>query len=627
VRSRRLALTSLVVPAFTFMLAGGAVASTPSTDARLTNDDPATTGYVSNYSAVTGSAYSDATLAECSRSRGRQNEPAVAVDPRNTNVLVGSSNDYCGVYNDGADTNGAPIPSGPIWLGYYRSQNGGASFQSSLVPGYPDDASPFASRAHVRTSSSGDPVLAWDGDGRLFAGSESSGDPALTKKTFGDVWVATYENPDGVGGATANDGKEFKRSIVVAKGSSAPNLLGKFNDKTAIEADRTDSSCRGNVYFANSRFVGNGGSNIYVYRSTDHGASFSHGFLITTNVNDVQDPDFAVTANGHVYITFDATIHHANQASDVIMYAKSTDCGATFAPAKVLRQVTGYNVQDVSAARPVADSPADDSLEADTEAGAARDCGDGPDACASGYTFFRLTTSTRSTADQYSSASDESVYIVYHASIPGTEVDTGTTFGTEGSGTGSRAGAYFVRLNGATGDATAPARIDPISDGHQVWPDVSADGGTLHVLWWDSRNDSCFSPARPIGNCADRSVVPALDVYASSSTDAGATWADATRVSDVTHSPNLEQFDGRSVPFAGDYLWITSMGGFSYGTWTDQRDAKLGEDLREGTADSDDDPGADVLQCRTVRTDGSVTGDTCPRDGGLDQNIYGDLTP
>ena len=33
--------------------------------------------------------------------------------------------------------------------------------------------------------------------------------------------------------------------------------------------------------------------------------------------------------------------------------------------------------------------------------------------------------------------------------------------------------------------------------------------------------------------------------------------------------------------------------------------------------------GADVLQCRVSAT----AGDTCPRAGGLDQNIYGDLAP
>src|SRR5207245_8019962 len=34
-------------------------------------------------------------------------------DPRNIGVLIGSSNDCCGVYNDGNDANGAPIPWGP----------------------------------------------------------------------------------------------------------------------------------------------------------------------------------------------------------------------------------------------------------------------------------------------------------------------------------------------------------------------------------------------------------------------------------------------------------------------------------------------------------------------------------
>src|SRR5947207_1832749 len=146
-------------------------------EVRLTNDFPGG-GYVSAYTLATGSSYTDATLAECSRARGRQNEPSVAVNPRNIQVIIGSSNDYCGVYNDGDDANGAPIPSGPIWLGYYRSENSGGSFRSSLVPGYPDDASPYAALANIRTASSGDPVVAWDGHGRVFMGSESSGDPA-----------------------------------------------------------------------------------------------------------------------------------------------------------------------------------------------------------------------------------------------------------------------------------------------------------------------------------------------------------------------------------------------------------------------------------------------------------------
>src|SRR5436190_21307141 len=143
--------------------AGGALAA----DVRLSNDFPAA-GYLSAYTIGTGIPHTDATLTECSRARGRQNEPSVGINPRNTNVIVGSSNDYCPVYDDGSDADGAPIPSGPIWLGYYRSENGGGNFTSSLVPGYPGDTTPYASRAQIRTPSPGGPVPGWAPDGRLF---------------------------------------------------------------------------------------------------------------------------------------------------------------------------------------------------------------------------------------------------------------------------------------------------------------------------------------------------------------------------------------------------------------------------------------------------------------------------
>src|SRR5438132_8941225 len=229
---RRLAILAVLAIATLFAV-GIAGASTPGADARLTNDNSA---YVSAYTLATGNPYTDQTLDECSMSRGRENEPSVAVDPRNTNVLLGSSNDYCGVYNRGALAGAV----GPIWLGYYRSLNGGSSWTSSLVPGYPDDSSTYAALSQARTATAGDPVIAWDNHGRAFFGSESSGDPAGTAKTFGDVFVARFKNPDGADApTTARDGLEYYGTTVIAHGSSAPNLLGVFNDKTSIDADRT----------------------------------------------------------------------------------------------------------------------------------------------------------------------------------------------------------------------------------------------------------------------------------------------------------------------------------------------------------------------------------------------------
>jgi hypothetical protein len=617
------------------LLAGVAAASTPAGDVKLTRDasDP---GYVSSYTLATGTPYTDATLDECSRSRGRQNEPAVAVDPRNTQVILGSSNDYCGVYNAN-DADGNPIAVGPIWLGYYRSENAGSSFASSLVPGYPDDTSPYGQIAKrtVRTASAGDPVIAWDAQGRAFFGSESSDDPAGSAKTFGDVWVATYDNPTPAN--WQNDGKRYRQTVLVNRGSSAPSLLGIFNDKTTIEADHnSDGRCDNNVYFSWSRFSGNrGGVGIYFSRSTNHGVSFSTPLKVSQTISDVQFPDIAVTGNSNLYLVFRSFNSGRGPEGDSFYYVKSTDCGATFSRPKLLADFIPNDAKDESSpeAAPkqaVADDPASGEKEG-AEAGLARDCGDFADACTSGYTFFRRDTQPRATADQFDTTHPNWFYVVYDGTKAGTEAPTGTTYGTEEPGTGSQAGIFFLRVNGGTGAVTDPALIDDQATGHQVFPDISADNpdaasrGTLHAIWWDSRNDPCYSVTRPIGNCADLTTDASLDTWAASSSDYGASW-NSSRVSDVTTNPNYEQFDNRAVPFAGDYLYVSSVNDFAYGVWTDWRDTVKGTDPREDPEDEDATT-ADVHQCRVQDSSGAWSGDRCPRDGGLDQNIYGDLTP
>src|SRR2546428_8437536 len=102
---RRFAVVAALACLAAFAVGGIAGASTPGADVRLTNDchpdGGCGTGYVSAYTLATGTSYTDATLDECTISHGRQNEPAVQVDPRDTSVLLGSSNDYSGASNRG----------------------------------------------------------------------------------------------------------------------------------------------------------------------------------------------------------------------------------------------------------------------------------------------------------------------------------------------------------------------------------------------------------------------------------------------------------------------------------------------------------------------------------------------
>jgi hypothetical protein len=262
-------------------------------------------GYVSAYTLATGNAYTDATLDECTISRGRQNEPAVPVDPRNTSVLLGSSNDYCGVYNRGIPRRGGRADLARLLPLAERRKQLDELTRSGLPGRHVAVRRALAGTDGKRRAI---PVIAWDAHGRAFFGSETSGDPAGTAKTFGDEFVARFRNPGGPDAAdTTKDGLEYYGTTVVAHGSSAPNLLGVFHDKTAIEADRTGGVCDGNVYFSWSRFNGNGVNSIYFARSTDHGVTFSSPLKLSASnpgLKDLQFPDISVTHNGNVYVTF-----------------------------------------------------------------------------------------------------------------------------------------------------------------------------------------------------------------------------------------------------------------------------------------------------------------------------------
>jgi hypothetical protein len=347
-----------------------------------------------------------------------------------------------------------------------------------------------------------------------------------------------------------------------------------------------------------------------------------------------------VTSNGHVYVTWDQGDANSGQPEGVGV-SKSVDCGATFSPPRLLVSYQGYENVDVSAPAAMSQpqSQRDDPLmssEREASGSTARDCGDFADHCESGYTFFRQSTSTRATADQ-KDTEHEWLYLTY-AAINGPVVPTKTSYGNVAVGQAGRTRVYFVRYDGATGRVNlGPKLVDNSvpAKGQQVFPDLAIEGGSLHFIWWDSRNDPCDAITRPIGNCDDRSTVASLDTYAARSGDRGQTIvADPSPETTVRSNPNYEQFDDRSVPFAGDYVWVTALNDFAYSVWTDWRNTVPGTDPREAAGDSDQ-GNADVLQRRDVistpgkkgTTTTSWSSDRIPHAGGIDQDIYGTTTP
>ena len=202
------------------------VAGSPPANIRVTNDVAST--YVSA-DQLGGGSYTDATLARCGIDRRMQNEPTLALDPRNAQVRTSGSNDYCTV-----PTNG------DAWAGFYRSSDGGATWADSLLPGYKLDSSTqgAASPVHQMTlggaTAAGDPVQAWDGKGDLFFMGNNfnrgieDGRSASFRDNTGDVWVATYAPKSS---DTSTDGSRYVRTVILAANTFGQ---GSFNDLSLI---------------------------------------------------------------------------------------------------------------------------------------------------------------------------------------------------------------------------------------------------------------------------------------------------------------------------------------------------------------------------------------------------------
>src|SRR5262245_12562773 len=99
------AITGTALYAVSPAVAGGGPTAGP--NVRVTVDQGST--YVSA-GQLAGGTYTDAVLTRCGVDRRMQNEPTLAIDPRNTSIWASGSNDYC------------TIPTaGDEWAGFYRS--------------------------------------------------------------------------------------------------------------------------------------------------------------------------------------------------------------------------------------------------------------------------------------------------------------------------------------------------------------------------------------------------------------------------------------------------------------------------------------------------------------------------
>jgi hypothetical protein len=559
-RSRWLLVPLTVVVAVAF--GGAAFGASP--NVRVTGDATA-----SSYLRSDGT--SDATTTACSTGRRSQNEPTVAVNPHNPQVVAAGANDYC-----------AQIVNGEVWAGYYRSVDGGSSWQNSLVPGYPDDTSAagVASPTRGTCGAAGDPTQAFDRDGRLFYAFICFN---RAKPVNGGVFVARY----------TSDGGAYDRTVLVKRGTpSGQFLTGLFQDKINLTVDQTTGASSGNVYVAWSQYDGFAPNNAVLFaRSTDHGLSFSSPVRVTPVAHGTASfADLAVGPDGAVYLAFLTYPSASNPGSDIWL-SKSTNGGVSFGAAAHVASIVLTDSNQFSG-------------------NGSESCGDGPFACPSGLTFSRFFSAPAVAADA------SGVHVVWGAELP------------------SGQSKIFVR-NSPDGAAwpTPAATLDTAAVGHQWTPDIAAAAGVLSVVFYDSRADPAYAPTLPPGNTASgQNSGDVVHTLVAKSTNGGTSWGE-TQLSTVGSNFGWETHSARRLGFWGDYIYISAVGGTVVAAWTDARDLVPGSDPREVGADDDHD-GFDVYQpCTYVPNDinaASYTSptidDPCLSQGGLDQNIYAAAT-
>lgn len=303
----------------------------------------------------------------------RQDEPSLAVSTRNPLHLLAGANDYRTVdlnlpeLDVGEGT--LATPTGEPWVGEYISLDGGARWQSTLLPGYPQDTSPqgISSPLHAFTTAA-DPVIASGTNGMFYYGGI-----AFNRGTsLGTVFVARFIDLNNKeNGAIAQNSFPIRyiNTVPLAFGTNTPN---DFLDKPWIATDipRGNSTCSlsvtqsdgsvvqqtipaGNVYVAYANVATSSSgvqtSTIYFTRSTNCGSSWStpiaisKGYAISQGATIQIDPE-----TGIVYVAW-RVIHNTPTAKDGIAIAASINGGASFLPAITAVSLSPYNANTPTA--------------------------------------------------------------------------------------------------------------------------------------------------------------------------------------------------------------------------------------------------------------------------------------
>jgi hypothetical protein len=491
----------------------------------------------------------------------RQNEPSLAISTRNPLHLLAGANDYRTVDLPGL----AAGETGDAWLSLFKSLDGGQTWTSTLVPGYPQDTS---------TAGIGSPMK----------GYQAAADPVVRAGTNGLFYYS---------GLVFNRGDNGSSSIVVSRlldnnnsesgdpiqflGTSAiaQGAPGSFLDKPTVAVDIPRSGAltcpvgnpvqniaAGNVYVAYTAFSGGQTQGVILFsRSADCGATWSAPLPITPGDATNQGAILAIDpASGRIYVAWRRFA--SSTAIDAIMFAMSSDFGKTFSAPAVATLIDPF---DQSTSAVSFRTNAYPTLGVDGTgliylAWSQRGVGPGGDA--------RIVVSTSSNGKIWSAPSPaDNPPVRGHQFMPALSFAAGKLAlvyydmredNTTGTFT-ALGGGLYTETRTPQGDLAAPANPSKVFTPGIVDASPSASLGPLQIRHtMEVRVAEANAGAAPVFSSTRVSQYPIGSVPSS------------TVIEQLqTNPPNLPMFALGTVPFIGDYIDIAALAFVqnSNGTW------------------------------------------------------------
>jgi hypothetical protein len=285
----------------------------------------------------------------------RQNEPSMAISSRNPLHIVAGDNDYRSV--DLPFVSGEVAPTGDAWLGWFTSLDGGQTWTSVLVPGYPQDTSWQGLLSPIHGLGAGaDPTVRAGTNGMFYYSGL-----AFNRQAGGSnkVFVATYTDDNDLEGSSPI---RYLWTTTVDTGTS--NL---FEDKPSIAVDiprswsgwcvipalplqNTQIFRAGTVYAAWTQFTGaetNDVASIMFSESIDCGLTWTRPLQISGTAKTNQGASLAIDPNtGALYVAWRVFASTNPTQADAIMYAASFNGGATFTKPALVADINAFDQGD-----------------------------------------------------------------------------------------------------------------------------------------------------------------------------------------------------------------------------------------------------------------------------------------